>query len=112
MAAPNEFPQLTVQDVCIKMGLSPVSGSYERALCNYLGIFSATVNGSWVQTLYPALVTLNNSLINQTYSGLTIDQYCMSAVAINTNPPYNVNGSTAYVYHPEGFWSNIYSAGL
>jgi len=98
--ASNDYPQLTVQEVCTKMGLSPVSGSYERALCNYLGIFSATVNGSWIQTLYPTLVTIYNDLKNQTYSGLTIDQYKDDPQGIDYNAPYNVPGMYAYAYNP------------
>lgn len=101
MAQPsNDYPQLTVQEVCGKMGLSPVSGSYERALCNYLGIFTATVNGSWIQTLYPALLTIYNDLKNQTYSGLTITQYKDDIIGIDQNAPYNVPGMYAYAYHP------------
>ncbi len=110
--ASNAYPQLTVQNVCTQMGLSPVSGSYERALCNYLGIFTATVNGSWIQTLYPALVTIYDSLKNQTYSGVTIAQYGITDLGLDTNPPYNVNGTLAYLYEGYGEWPYYRSMGL
>jgi hypothetical protein len=104
----NEFPQLSVQAVCQKMGLSPVSGSYERALCNYLGIFSPTVNSSWIQTLYPALLSIFNSLQAGTYAGMTIDEYQVDANAFTGN----VAGATAYAYHPYGDNPYRYSMGL
>jgi len=108
----NLYPQLTVQGVCTQMGLSPVSGSYERALCNNIGIFTPTVNGSWIQTLYPALVTIYDSLQNQTYSGLTISQYGITDLGIDTNSPYNVNGMYCYIYEGYGEWPNYRSMGL
>lgn len=104
----NEFPQLSVQAVCLKMGLSPVSGSYDRALCNYLGIFSPTVNSSWIQTLYPALIAIFDSLQAGTYSGMIINEYAVDANAFTGNIP----GVTAYAYHPWGDNPSRYSMGL
>lgn len=59
----------SVQELCVAMGLSPVDGSYEKALALNVGA-SAPVNGSWLNAALPLIKAKRDALTAQTYAGI------------------------------------------
>lgn len=85
----------SVQELCVAMGLSPVDGSYEKALALNVGA-STPVDGSWVQAALPFILAKRDELTAQTYSGVSgYGQHFLDLI----NYPSPVDGNYYYAYN-------------
>lgn len=96
----------TIESICENMGLTQIAGDWEQTLANNLGI-TQSVNGSWLQAMYPTVDSLRSQLVNQTYSGISIYGADLYELYINGDEPigymgyaYNENN----IYVPQGLY--------